>query len=439
MTVSGSDPDSPRRRVPAWVLGGILSLVLLGFWALYLTLAPVPTTRPPAASDAPAADASTAAAPPLPAPAAAPAPGALRLLAWRGMLPPEAIAGFEADTGMKVAVDRYDTLEELHALASGGALAHDLLLVSGIGLKRLADAGLLNDLTAARFENGGTLDPAIAARAAAYDPGNRYGVAAAWGTLGLAFDPAKLAARLGPDAPLDTWSLLFDGERLAKLADCGVQVVDTPRGAFPIALRYLGLPPNSGAAEDTETAARAWEAIRPSIARFTAADVADGLASGRVCLALATSGDVFQARMQIAAVGGGPEVRYVLPREGTVAWFAMFAIPRDSANPDGARRLVDYMLRPEVAARATNATGFANAVAASALYIRPEIKNDAALSPTPERLADFIVETDLSPEVGALRDRFWQLINTPQTAAPPAVAPPVVSPPADLVPQRPPQ
>ncbi len=415
MAVHVDKSKTPPRRIPSWVLGGVLSLVLIGFWALYLTLAPVPTARPP--------ESGTAAGP-----GAAPASGDLRVLVWRRVLPTDVIATFEADTGAKVTIDRYDTLEELQALASSGALTHDLILASGIGLKRLADAGLLSELSPSRLANGGNLDPVITARADSYDSATSHGIVAAWGTLGLAYDPAKLAARLPPETALDSWSLLFDPERLAKLADCGVQVVDAPRGAFPIALRYLGLPPDSAAVEDTETATRLWEGIRPSIAKFTASDVVESLAVGDVCLALAASGDVLQARAMAAAAGRGPELKYVLPKEGTVAWFAMYAIPKAAANPDMARKLIDYTLRPEVAARASNATGYANAVAASTLYVKPEIKSDPALMPAQARLKDFIVETDLPPEVNALRERFWQLINTPRGAAPAPAA--VETPPA---------
>lgn len=396
---------APRRRVPSWALGGVLSLVLVGFWAIYLTLAPVPTVRMPDAPPEGAAPVSGA--------------GELRLLVWRGVIPGEVIAGFEADTGLKVAVDHYDTLEELQALNSGGALTHDILLTSGIGLKRLADAGVLSELSRDRLTNGANLDSAVTGLASIYDPAEKYGVVAAWGTLGLAFDPAKVATRLPADTPLESWALLLEPDYVSKLADCGVQMVDTPRAAFPIALRYLDRPPSSEAAEDTEVASRLWEGVRPYIAKFTAADIVDSLAVGDVCLALATSGDFYRARAMIAAAGRGPELRYVLPDQGTVAWFAMFAIPKAASNPDAARRFIDYTLRPEVAARATNATGYGNAVAASALYVRPEIKNDTVLLPPPARLGDFIIETDVSPEAGALRDRFWQLINTPQSAAPP--------------------
>lgn len=406
------------------MLGGVLSLVLVGLWALYLTFAPVPTARIPA---------------PAPTVATAGGSGALRVLVWRRVLPAEVIAAFEADTGLQVAVDGYDTLEELRALAASGGLTHDLVLTSGIGLKRLTDADLLSDLPPDRLANGGNLDPAITARAQSYDPGQR-GVVAAWGTLGLAFDPAKVAARVPAGTPLDSWSLLLAPDRVATLSDCGVQIVDTPRGAFPIALRYLGLPADSGAAEDTETATRLWESVRPSISKFTAADVVESLAVGDVCFALASSGDAYQARAMIAAAGRGPELRYVLPQEGTVAWFALYAIPKAATNPDGARQLIDYVLRPEVAARVTNVTGLANAVAAAALYVKPEIKNDAALMPPVERLGDFMIETDLSPEAGALRDRFWQLINAPRSAAPesaPAEEPPEDAAPAEPTPEAP--
>lgn len=396
------------RRFRSWALGAVLSLVLITGWAMFLAVAPAPETLPQA-------PASAAIAPV--APEVAAKTNQVRLLAWRNAIDADVLAAFAADTGLKVVVDGYDSNEQLLSMTAGG-LTQDVVLVSGVGLKALIDQGLLQPLPKSELAHAAHADPVLAARTAIYDPGNTHALPLLWGTIGLGFNAAKIAERLGPDAVLDSWSVLFDPVNAAKLKDCGIQVIDSATGVFPIALKYLGLPPNSAKAEDTEAATRLWENIRPSVSKFSSVDIIDNLAAGQVCLAMATSGDAYQARNKARTAGLANDIRYVLPKEGVVVWYDLLAIPKAAANTANGLRLIDYLLRPEVAARLTNAKGFANAVSGAALYVKPEIKSDAALVPDLAKLPNVMEEMAPAPAAVALRNRFWQLIN-----APPAVAP----------------
>ncbi len=394
-------PADPPRRIPTGALGVGLSFLLVAGWLVFLNLAPPPEVVPPNASA------------PLAAPPAA--NDELRVLVWRDMLDPESLADFETETTLKIVREGYTTGEQLAALIDGGLLSHDLVLVPGADLKPMLDKGLLAPLPP--LANAANIDPVVSGRAAVYDPTHRYGVVALWGTLGLAFDGAKAAERLGAATSIDSWSALFDPATVAKFANCGVQIVDSPRGVFPIALTYLGLPEDSAKAEDTEAATRAWEALRPSITAFSTQGIVENLAEGRVCFALATSGDAARARAKAQSAGTGIDIRYVLPKEGTVAWYGFLAVPKSAANSAHAAKLIDYLLRPQVAARLTNATGLGNAVRNSALYVRPDLQADAALMPD-AAAARFAPEVEPSPAVAALRSRFWQLINAPPAPAP---------------------
>ena len=403
-----------RGRLPSWALGGILSLIVLLAWAIFLQFAPAPEALAPV---------QEAAAPSTPAPAvAAGTPGQdLRLLSWRGVVPPEIIAGFEAESGLKVAVQSIDSIEQLDAMADSGAMAADVVVVSGAGVKRLVAADLLAPLPP--LAGAPSLDPAIIARTGVYDPGNSHAAVVQWGTMGLAFDAAKVGETLG-SVEIDSWRTLFDPEAMAKLAACGVQVVDSPAGAFPIALMALGRPADSASAEDTEAASRAWEGVRAAIGKFSTAGVVDGLADGKVCFALATSGDAYQARRKVQAAGAGPDIRYVVPKEGTIVWYALVAVPKASANAAGAAKFADYLLRADLAARLSNAQGLANAVPSSASALRPDLKTDAALMPPAAAFAAFTAEMEPPAAAAALRKQFWQLINTPPApAATPSGAP----------------
>jgi len=401
-----SEPP-PRRGMPTWALAAVLSLIVLAGWAIFLQVAPAPEAVAPPAPVMAAA----------PVPAAPTAANALRLTLWRNIIPAEIIAGFEAESGLKVEIESYDTNEQLAARIDAGTFAADVAVVSGVGVKRLMAADLLAPLPP--LAGAPALDPAIIARTGIYDPGNGHAAVVQWGTMGLAFDANKVAAAVGNIA-IDSWGLLFDAEAMAKLAACGVQVVDSPAGAFPIALLHLGRPADSASAEDTETASRAWEGVRSSIGKFANAGVVDALAEGKVCFALATSGDAYQSRRkaQASAAESRPDIRYVVPKEGTVVWYALAAVPKASANPTGAAKFADYLLRPDVAARLSNAQGLANAVPSSLLALKADLKDDAAFLPPPAAFAAFAPELEPSAAAAALRNRFWQLINPPAPTTP---------------------
>lgn len=411
MNRPATPPSAPsaRRRFRSWNLAFVLSLILIAGWAVFLAVAPTPEVLPSSPiAVGPVAD--------------SPAPiNQIRLLAQRSTIDTEVLAGFTAETGLKVVVDGFDTHEQLAALAASGDVIHDVVLVSGVGLKVLVDQGLLQPIARGTLANAGNIDPVVAARTTIYDAGNIHAVPILWGTIGLGFNAAKVAERLGSDSMPDSWAELFDPAKAAKLKDCGIQVIDSSTGVFPIALTYLGLPADSAKVEDTDAAARLWEAIRPSITKFSSEDIVDNLASGTICLAVATSGDTFQARGKARAAGQAIDIRYILPREGAVAWYNFLAVPKVAANSANALSFIDYMLRPEVAARMTNAKGLSNAVLGSALYVKPEIKSDRGFAPD---LAALRVMEEISPapDAVALRNRFWQLINAPPVEPPPAKA-----------------
>ena len=115
-------------------------------------------------------------------------------------------------------------------------------------------------------------------------------------------------------------------------------------------------------------------------------------------------------------------MQFVLPKEGTVVWYALVTVPKASANAAGAARFADYLLRPDVAARLSNAQGLANAVPGSTAALKADLKDDPSYMPPPAAFAAFTPEIEPSPAAAALRNRFWQLINTP--TAPPASATP---------------
>ena len=234
-----------------------------------------------------------------------------------------------------------------------------------------------------------------------------------WGTTGIGYNVAKIKERM-PDAPLDSWAMVFDPNVVSKFADCGVHVLDAPSELFPAALNYLGLDPDSRDPADIEKATALLKSIRPHIQKFHSSEYINGLANGDICLAVGFSGDVLQARDRAAEAGQGVEIAYSLPKEGALMWFDQMAIPADAPHPDEAHAFINYILKPEVAATASNFVYYANGNLASQPLLNPDVIGDKAIYPDEATVAKLYTKLPYDPQTQRLITRAWTSVTTGQ-------------------------
>ena len=131
-------------------------------------------------------------------------------------------------------------------------------------------------------------------------------------------------------------------------------MLDSADDIMPAALHYLGLDPNTTAQADFDKAAELLIKIRPNVRKFNSSEYLNALASGEICLIVGWSGDIKQAQKRAAEAKGGIEIGYAIPKGGAQMFFDNFAIPKDAKNVAEAHAFIDYMLRPEVAAKNSN-------------------------------------------------------------------------------------
>ena len=153
-------------------------------------------------------------------------------------------------------------------------------------------------------------------------------------------------------------------------------MLDSAEDILPAALHYLGLDPNSHQPADLEKAAVLMTKIRPSVRKFHSSEYLNALATGEICLVVGWSGDIKQAQRRAAEAKGGVEIGYAIPKSGAQMWFDNFAIPKDAGHVAEAHAFIDYMLRPEVAAKNTNFLGYANGNIASQRLVDKAVLED---------------------------------------------------------------
>jgi putrescine transport system substrate-binding protein len=331
---------------------------------------------------------------------------------WSDYIDPQVLEQFAKETGIKVRYDTFDANETLETKLLAGKSGYDVVVPTGYFLERQIQARVFQKLDKSKLPNLVNVWSEIAKRLAVYDPGNQFAVNYMWGTTGIGYNVKAMHARLGANAAIDSWDVVFKPELLAKFKDCGVHMLDSADDIIPAALHYLGLDPNSAKPADLERAAALLATIRPDVRKFHSSEYLNALASGEICLVVGWSGDIKQSQKRAAEAKNGIEIGYAIPKEGAQMFFDNLAIPKDAPHPDEALTFIDFLLRPEVAAKNSNLVAYANGNLASQQFIDKKVLDDPGIYPGPATMAKLYTVNARSPQAQRRINRIWTRVKT---------------------------
>jgi putrescine transport system substrate-binding protein len=330
---------------------------------------------------------------------------------WSDYIEPTIVDAFTAQTGIRVRYDNFDSNDTLETKLLAGKSGYDVVVPTAYFLERQIKAGIFQKLDKSKLPNLVNVWPDIAKHLAAYDPGNQYSVNYMWGTVGIGYNAAKAKQILG-DERIDTWDAVFAPGKLARFKDCGVHMLDSSDDILPAALHYLGRNANSSDPADLEKAADLVISVRPAVRKFHSSEYLNALASGEICFVVGWSGDIKQAQKRAQEAKNGVEIAYAIPREGTQLFFDNLAIPKDARNVDEAHAFINYLLRPDVAAKNSNFLSYANGNLASQALIDPAILNDHTIFPDEAAMARLYTINAHDARTTRVMNRLWTKIKT---------------------------
>jgi putrescine transport system substrate-binding protein len=331
---------------------------------------------------------------------------------WSNYVAPGVLEDFTRETGIKVVYDTFDANETLETRLLAGKSGYDVVVPTAYFLQRQIAANIFQKLDKSKLLNLANAWPVVTKQLAVYDPGNQYAANYMWGTTGIGYNVKMAQKILGADARIDSWDIVFKPENLAKFRDCGVHMLDSADDIFPAALSYLGLDPNSTKPADLEKAADLVSKIRPYVRKFHSSEYLSALATGEICLVVGWSGDIMQARGRAAEAKNDVEIGYAIPKEGAQMFFDNLAIPADAKNVAEAYELINYLYRPEVAAKNTDFLSYANGNLASQKLVEPRILSDRDIYPDEATLAKLFVITARDPATQRVINRLWTRVKT---------------------------
>lgn len=329
---------------------------------------------------------------------------------WSDYIEPTVIDAFTKETGVTVNYEVMDSNEMLETKLVAGRTGYDVVVPSANFLARQIKSGIYQKLDKSKLDLK-NLDPDITKRLEVFDPGNEHAVNYMWGTSGVAYNEEAIKAAM-PNAPVDSFAMFWDPKVVSKFAKCGVSVLDAPSEVIGTVLIYLGKDANSENPDDLKAAEKVLLSVRPYIRLINSSKYIEDLANGEICLALGWSGDALQARDRASEAQKPFTIKYNIPKEGAVMFFDNMAIPADASHVKNAHLFINYMLRPEVAAKNSNFLSYANSNAASWPMVSAEVKNNPNVFPTPEMMPKLVPDLPESAEFTRVLTRTWTRFRT---------------------------
>lgn len=315
----------------------------------------------------------------------------LHVYAWNGEMPEEVVNDFARENGVDVTFDVYDSNESMIAKLEAGATGYDVVQPTQYAVQILMREHLLAPIDHSKVPNLANLGAFF--QSVSYDAGNKYSVPGVWGTTGFAYNTDCVKE------PISSWKALWSEAYKGR-----IYMLDNMLGAYIAGLQLNGYHAST---QDPAEIAKATASLieqKKVLGGYNSSTFADLVSSGEACIAEAWSGNVLQV------MADNPKVKFVLPDEGGTMFIENYAIVANSRNIPTAHKFLDYLLRPDVAAKITRLTRIANTVDASKALLPPEIANNPAIYP-PEakiRKADFILDTG---QATALYQEGWTKVK----------------------------
>ena len=316
----------------------------------------------------------------------------LLMFNWSNYTPPDLLKRFEAETGIKVSLDTYDTNETMLAKLQAGGAGYDLVVPTGPTVQTIIRDGLLLKVDASKMSNFKNVRAPF--DKPEFDPERAYTVPYMWGTTGLAYD----AAKIGGGKIEDSWKELFEPRpeyagKIGMLKD-----VNEVLGS---AAYYLGYDYCFDKPEQGQKILELLEKQKVAVKVYNSEGTVDRVGGGDVAMELMWNGAFHRAHKKLASAA------YVYPREGLNLWGDNIGIPKGAKNVENAKLFLNWMMDPKNAAEASNFTGYNNAVAGAEQYLKEDLRNDPAFN-TPEAMVSRFKPTRLCSKAALdLRERIW--------------------------------
>ncbi|ABC28938.1 Spermidine/putrescine-binding periplasmic protein [Hahella chejuensis KCTC 2396] len=320
----------------------------------------------------------------------------LVLYNWANYMPPELLDAFQKETGVQVRELYYSSDESKQALlAETQGVGLDLIISAGASMREYVIPEWIDALQPELLPHLSNVDSHWMEK---FGEVEGFGVPLLWGTIGIAYRSDKL-----PQPP-SSWQDFFKPHHTLRQK---IMVIDDSADAFGMALVALGYSMNSTDLAQVEAAGMLLEQQKPYVAGYAypLIDENSELIKGHIVMAMMYNGD---------AVGLhelDPRVEFVAPAEGANLWVDYIGVVKKSQHKEEAHQFIDFLLRPENAAKLSESLHYASANKAAASKLSKEHLENPDIYPPKDVMDKVDTYKVISPEVLKLRNQMFRSIK----------------------------
>ena len=346
-------------------------------------------------------DGGSTAGSPLGSPAASSTPvgGALNVYTWAEYTDPAVVSAFSKTSGVKVALDVYDSNEAAIAkleLASGTS-GYDIVVPTGVFIPQRVQKKLLRPLDKGKLPNLANVDAVYLDQP--WDKGNEYSVCKDWGTTGIVYD------RKAVKEPVTGWG---DFLRLAatKGVSGRVSALAVPGDLTGIVFWRDGVDWTTTDVAELDRAEQVL--LKELVPHLKAFDSYPAAAMLECSYAMSQA---FNGDARTVVLEDPERYAWALGAPKTELWMDNWTITADAANPDAAHAFINDVLRPEVSAKEVDFHGYNTGIRGIKEAL-PDLEQAELVFLTEQQVA-----TMVPGAVNEAQDRLVKILNTLRAAA----------------------
>lgn len=299
---------------------------------------------------------------------------------WGDYIDPELLTQFEEETGYSVIYETFDSNEAMMTKIEQGGTRYDVAVPSEYMIEQMIEADLLQEIDHSLLPNLENINPRFLDLE--FDSNNRFSIPYFWGTLGIIYNTNYV-----DESEVQQWNDLWNPNFRNN-----IMIYDGAREVLGVGLQSLGYSLNETDSTRLREATNKMKTLMPNILALVADEMKMHLGNEEAMIGVTFSGEASMA------IWENPELAYVLPEEGSNLWFDNIVIPHNAQNVEGAHALIDFLLRPEVAAQNADYVGYSTPNEAAMALMDPEVISDEAFYPSEDALDKLEVYRGLGQE-----------------------------------------
>ncbi len=311
---------------------------------------------------------------------------------WSEYIPSEVLQDFTKETGIKVYYSTYESNESMYAKLKTQGSGYDLVVPSTYFISKMRKEEMLQKIDKSKLTHFADLDPNYLNKP--FDPGNDYSIPYIWGATGIGINVDML-----DKSTITKWDDLWDPKWVGQL-----MMMEDPRELFHVALTKLGYSANTTNPDEIKAAYKELQKLMPNVLVFNSDNPANPYMAGETSLGMIWNGSAYAARQD------GAPIEVIWPEKGTIFWMDSLAIPAGAKNVEAAHKMIDFLLRPENAAKIALEIGYPTPVKSAYPLLPKEFAQDQNIFP-PQRAFDSGEWQDDVGEANVLYEEYFQKLK----------------------------